>query len=325
MKLLIITQVVDTEDSYLGFFVRWIEEFAKHTKRVEVICLREGKHSLPANVRVHSLGKETGVSRVKYVLNFYRYIWNLRHDYDAVFVHMNSEYVVLGGLFWRLWGKRIALWYTHKSVDSKLRVATFFTDTVFTASKESFRLATRKLRIMGHGIDVDFFHPGQKVPRGSAALSAGRLSPTKRHDLIISAAEHFPNDVRIAGEGPEWNHLENLAERLSLASRVHFLGVQTQEQLREEYRRAGVFVHASETGSLDKVVLEALACGLPVITTAATLADLPVTVVAATPSAIAKEVLATRHKNEQLLSVYVRKHHSLQHLVPAILHKMFIA
>ena len=100
---------------------------------------------------------------------------------------------------------------------------------------------------------------------------------------------------------------------------MHFLGSQTQEQLREEYRRAGVFVHASETGSLDKVVLEALACGLPVITTSASLKNLPVTVVSATPDAIAKEVLNLRQTNTQDLIAYVREHHSLQRLVPAIM------
>jgi glycosyltransferase involved in cell wall biosynthesis len=322
MKLLIITQVVDTEDSVLGFFVRWIEEFAKHAERVEVICLKEGKHSFPANVHVHSLGKESGVSRVKYVFNFYRYIWDLRHEYDAVFVHMNPEYVILGGLLWRLLGKRISLWYTHKNVDFKLRLADFLADDILTASKKSFRLATSKVHVMGHGIDTDFFSPGQEVLRGTAVLSAGRLSQTKRHDLVIRAAEHFPNEVRIAGEGPERQRLESLAQDLSLASRVHFLGPQTQEQLREEYRKAGVFVHVSETGSLDKVILEALACGLPVITTNADFADFPVTVALATPEAIAREVVAARKTDAELLADYVREQHSLQHLIPAILATM---
>ncbi len=319
MKLLIITQVVDVKDPILGFFVRWIEEFAKHAERVEVICLREGAYNLPANVRVHSLGKEKGVSRVKYVLNFYRYIWRLRHEYDSVFVHMNPEYVILGGPLWRLWGKSIALWYTHKSVNIKLRLATVLADSIFTASKESFRFPTKKLHVMGHGIDVDFFSPDQKVVQGTAVLSAGRLSPTKRHDLVIRAAKHFPNEVRLVGEGPEKHHLESIAKDLSLASRVHFLGAHTQEELREEYRRAGVFVHVSETGSLDKVVLEALACGLPVVTTSAVLGELSVTVVLPTPNAIAEGVLIARSNDTKLLATYVREHHSLQRLIPAIL------
>jgi len=150
-------------------------------------------------------------------------------------------------------------------------------------------------------------------------LSAGRLSPTKRHDLIIRAAEHFPYDVWIVGEGPEMPRLKKLTRDLSLDSRVHFLGPQTQEMLRESYLRAGVFVHTSETGSLDKVVLEALACGLPVVTTSAALIGLPVMKASATPGAIAEAVFAAREIDTAPLIAYVREQHSLERLVPAIL------
>ncbi len=301
MKLLIVTQTVDYGDPVLGFFVRWIEEFAKHAERIEVICLKEGlpagqagKHELPANVRVYSLGKEKGVSRVKYALNFYRYMWRLRHDYDTVFVHMNPEYLVAAGALWRLMNKRIALWYTHKSVNLKLRIAVLFSHIVFTASKESFRLQTKKLRVMGHGIDTNFFSPDSTVARGDWALSVGRLMPSKRHDLAIAAAVQEGRELRIAGEGPERKSLEILANELG--ARVQFLGGLNQSQLRDEYRKAGCLIHTSETGSLDKVVLEAVACGLPVFTNDPALKRL-----------------------ETEGPGYVREHHSLQYLIPAIL------
>lgn len=294
MRLLIITQTVDVEDSYLGFFVRWIEEFAKHCEQVEVICLKEGKHSLSANMRVHSLGKEVRVSRIKYLLNFYRYVWNLPHEYDAVFVHMNPEYVVLGGLLWRVWGKKIALWYMHKSVTIKLRVATHLSNIIFTGSKESFRLKSNKVHVMGHGIDTDFFCPDSSITRGDWALSVGRLMRSKRHDLAIRRAAEVGKALRIAGEGPERARLEALARELHAS--VQFLGALTQAQLRDEYRIAAYLIHTSETGSLDKVVLEALACGLPVRTDNQALKML-----------------------ENVSPAYVREHHSLQHLIPAIL------
>ncbi|MCD5381655.1 MAG: hypothetical protein LR008_03730, partial [Candidatus Pacebacteria bacterium] len=107
MKLLIITQVLDTEHPILGFFHRWVEEFAKHCEQVHVICLQEGRHDLPDNVTVHSLGKEshqtggatlkrtegTGkvvprvlsrlITKLTYILRFYKLIWQLRHEYDG--------------------------------------------------------------------------------------------------------------------------------------------------------------------------------------------------------------------------------------------------
>ncbi len=294
MKLLICTQAVDSQDPVLGFFVRWVEEFAKHCEQVEVICLRRGEYVLPPNVQVYSLGKEKNKSsRLGRWLKALRYIVVLRHQYDAVFVHMNPEYILLGGWFWRLSGKKIVFWYTHKAVNVRLRVATLFADVVLTASKASFRLRTNKLHIMGHGIDTDFFTPDPGVVRGEWALSVGRLTKSKRHDLAIRAAVGEARELRIAGEGPERQHLEHLAQELT--ANVEFLGGLTQMQLRDEYRRAAYLLHTSETGSLDKVVLEALACGLPVHTADPALKPL-----------------------EAEGSEYVREHHSLHKLIPAI-------
>jgi glycosyltransferase involved in cell wall biosynthesis len=316
MKLLIITQKLDRADPILGFFHRWLEEFAKHTEKLTVVCLEKGEFDLPPTVRVLSLGKESGQSRLKYLARFYKYLWRERKNYDQVFVHMNQIYICLAGLVWRFLGKKVALWYTHKSVTWDLRLAVLFSHLVFTASSESFRLESRKLRVMGHGIDFSFFKPDTSVNRGSWCLSVGRLMKTKRHDLAIEAAARAGRELRVAGGGPERENLEALAKLV--ASPVRFLDGLTQVQLRDEYQRAAYLIHTSETGSLDKVVLEAIACGLSVVTTASSLADLPVKVVPATPQAIAAEIGKAPQPTEGSI-LYVRKHHSLQNLIPRIL------
>jgi len=291
MKLLIVTQAVDADDPVLGFFVRWIEEFSKHCKKVTVICLRAGKYTLPNNVEIIVLGK---ASRFVRTVRLWHACVSRRSEYDAVLVHMNPEYIVVAGLLWRSMHKRIALWYTHKSVNVKLRIAVLFAHSIFSASAESFRLRTKKLRVMGHGIDTDFFSPDASITRGDWALSVGRLMPSKRHDLAILRAVDDDRELRIAGEGPDRQNLEAFAHKLG--ARVRFLGPLTHLQMRDEYRKAKYLIHTSETGSLDKVVLEALACGLPIVTNDSALKPL---------------------ENEG--SQYVREHHSLQHLIPAIL------
>lgn len=300
MKLLIVTQVVDTNDSNLGFFHRWLEEFAKRCERVTVICLKEGAHQLPGNVSVYSLGKDkTAFSfqlstfrRLQYAIRFLRYAWKFRGEYDAVFVHMNPEYVLLGGFFWRAQGKKIALWYVHKSVTWTLRVAVRLVDVIFTASPESFRIESLKVRVVGHGIDTEFFTPDASVARGTHFLSVGRLMQSKRHDLAIRAAKTAGVPLRIAGEGPERERLAALARELG--ADVTFQGGLTQEKLRDEYRAAAKLVHRSLTGSLDKVVLEAAACGCSIDSTDPAIRVLP------------------------LSGEFVRKHHSLQSLIPRI-------
>ena len=148
MNLLIVTQKADKDDPILGFFHRWVEEFAKNFDTVSVICLEEGSHSFPTNVKVYSLGKAKGArsnfsDRLKYTQRFFSYIWKLRKDYDSVFVHMNPVYLAQAGLLWKLMNKKVGLWYTHRNVDMKLRIAERYADVIFTAAKESFYIEER--------------------------------------------------------------------------------------------------------------------------------------------------------------------------------------
>lgn len=309
MKLLVVTQAVDLNDPLLGFFHRWLLEFAKNVESLEVVCLREGEHTLPDNVRVHSLGE----GKLSRALRFLGLVWSLRKNYDAVFVHMNPEYLVLAGKFWYFAGKRVGLWYTHKHVDTKLRIAEQLTNFIFTASKESFRLTSKKLHVMGHGIDTDFFTPGGE--RGTHLLSVGRLMQSKRHDLVIRAAAAAGRPLRIVGEGPAHANLEALAKEVNAS--VKFLGATTQDAVRNEYRSAYALLHTSETGSLDKVVLEALACGTPVVTTSEAYPDAPVSHSPAEPSKLAKALGMSTDEASRIS--YVREYHSLTKLVPAIL------
>ncbi|XKT74494.1 MAG: glycosyltransferase [Patescibacteria group bacterium UBA2163] len=317
MKLLIITQVVDRNHPILGFFHRWLVEFAKNAEHIHVIALQTGDYDLPKNVTVHSLGKERGTNKFQQLTTFYLLLSKLHREYDGVFVHMNPEYIVLAGWIWRLTGKTLGLWYMHKSVDLKLRFAEVFAQHIFTATPGSFRLQSKKVQIMGHGIDVDVFTPGATVERAEHLLSVGRLMKTKRHDLVIEAAAASRKPVRIIGEGEERERLAALAQKLG--AKVEMPAGLSHKDLPDEYRRAAMFVHTSETGSLDKVVLEALACGCPVVTTNPTYTDMPVTIADPTTESLSRAVCAPTYTNTEDLYTYVKKNHSLQHLIPNIL------
>ena len=315
MKLLIVTQALDTEHPVLGFFHRWILEFSKHVEHVHVIAAHVGEYELPENVSVYSLGKERDTSKVYKTGELLRLSWSLRDQYDAVFVHMIPEFVLVAGSLWRMLGKHVGMWYMHKMVDTKLKLAESLVDDVFTASEESFRMPSKKLHIVGHGIDTDRFVPNSKIKREEHLLSVGRLMRSKRHDLAIGTAKYADKKLRIIGIGEEREHLETFAEEIG--ADVAFVGGLTQEELVEEYQKAHAFVHTSETGSLDKVVLEALACGCPVVTTNARYSYMPVTISEPSPEALAKEAL--KIKPSKKTAAYVSKNHSLTTLIPRII------
>ncbi|MFA5987825.1 MAG: glycosyltransferase family 4 protein, partial [Candidatus Paceibacterota bacterium] len=282
-KILICTQKVDRKDPILGFFHRWIEEFAKSCDRVTVICLQKGEYNFPKNVEILSLGKEGGRSRLKYLFNFYKYIWEKRKDYDAVFVHMNPEYIILGGLPWKVMGKRITLWYAHGKVNLKLRVAEKITDVAFASSASGFRLNSKKLKIVGQGIDTNVFFPSDfcgtgKNGNGQKKIvfgNVGRISKAKHIDEMVDSVSKALADVNwrldIVGEavtkedGEYFSALKEKYVDLIKNERVRFLGTKTQAELPDFYRSLNFFVNFGGTGSMDKVALEAMACGAPVV------------------------------------------------------------
>ena len=278
MRLLIVTQAVDVNDPILGFFHRWIEEFAKHCERVHVICLKEGAHHLPPNVTVHSLGKESGRSRLKYLLRFFRLTWSLRREYDAVFVHMNPEYVLLGGLLWRLWNKRVVLWYVHRQSTFALQLAAHLVHKIATSAKGSISLRSPKIAVVGHGIDVDAFAAGQLKSLDTDApkiVTVGRISPIKSlHTIVeavgslrghgIDATLDIIGPVIYEGDFHYRTRIKELIQKANLANYVRILPAVPNSRMPKLYTSYDIAVNACPTGGIDKAVLEAMAAGTPV-------------------------------------------------------------
>ncbi len=279
MKLLIVTQAVDTEDPVLGFFVGWIQEFAKHVERIEVICLKEGKHDLPANVRVHSLGKEHPpryARRLRYATRFKRLAWRLRHDYDAVFVHMNQEYVLIAGPLWKLLGKPVYLWRNHYAGSWLTDIAVAFCAKAFCTSKYSYTAKYKKTVLMPVGVDTERFKPDMRVAhKPHSILFLSRMSPVKRPEMLLDALAELMRDG-IAFEATfvgsplpqDETYYEGLKEKvrsLSLADRVAFLPGIPNDQTPDLYRAHEIFVNTTASGSFDKTIFEAAACGCYVL------------------------------------------------------------
>lgn len=280
MRLLIVTQKVDKNDPILGFFHRWIVEFAKNVQSVVVITLSEGVHELPTNVTVHSLGKEKGASKFTYILKFLTLIVTKKNEYDTVFVHMNPIYVALGGVFWKMLGKKVALWYTHKNVDLKLRVAVYFANIIFTASKSSFNLPSPKVQVTGHGIDIASFAVRRMKNLGTEPvriMSVGRITQIKNPLVLVEAASILKEKWKKAFEvvfigspvtEEDWKYAESvdaIIRTKELSSYVKFLGSLPPEAMPTELALTDLSLNLTPTGGVDKVVLESMAAGVPVM------------------------------------------------------------
>ncbi|HEX6803121.1 MAG TPA: glycosyltransferase family 4 protein [Terriglobales bacterium] len=121
--------------------------------------------------------------------------------------------------------------------------------------------------IIPTGADTRFFTPRHDRPGNPRlrVLFAGSLCRRKHPEVLLSAAARFPQvDFRIVGEGPLHGELRTRIGQERLGN-VTLAGCLGPEQLREEYRQADIFFFPSTFEGSPKVIVEAAACGLPVI------------------------------------------------------------
>lgn len=270
MRLVILTQVLDRQDAVLGFFHRWCDLFARHVDELIVVAQQVGQVELPANVRVMSLGREHGASRGAMARRMLAVLLRLPRvaTPTAVLAHMVPRFVLNAAPAAFLRRLPLHLWYTHKGVDLSLKLATPLVRRVFTASPESFRLATPpgKRVVTGHGIDCVQFQTATG-PRPVDVLSVGRLAPSKGQIELLDALQllqpvpttELAGDILLESDKPYRQRLEERAA--ATGGRVRLLGAVPYPQVAELMRRARVLVNVSRTGSVDKVVLEAMAAG----------------------------------------------------------------
>ena len=124
------------------------------------------------------------------------------------------------------------------------------------------RYYNRDATIVYPPVDTTFYHPDATTP-GDHFLIVSALVPYKRIELAIEAARRSGARLRIAGDGPERAALERGAGTLAGDS-IEFLGRLSDEQVRDEYRRAAAVILPGEE-DFGIVPVEAQACGRPVI------------------------------------------------------------
>lgn len=219
-------------------------------------------------------------------------LWKLR-GFDMVYAHLPAygfmEVLILWKLFTR---KRLMVTVHMDPIGSGLFKMIFKIERfvlraligradVIRISTEHFskddlfsNAAQKKISIIPFGIDTTKFVPSKKE-NNTIFLFVGRLSRThyfKGVELLLRSFKAVVEkngraELLIVGDGDERKNYERLSEKLKITKHVHFLGAVSDEELPRAYARATTFVlpstDTSETFGL--VLLEAMACGVPVI------------------------------------------------------------
>ena len=129
------------------------------------------------------------------------------------------------------------------------------------------------IEIIYNGVDVDKFKPMVNKPNFNIdILFVGRLIERKGIINLLKAfkavCDEYKNcELTIVGEGPERNYLKNFCKQMKIESSVKFVGAVEYKDIDKMYQKAGIFVLPSLEESLSNVIQEAMASGLPIITT----------------------------------------------------------
>jgi len=284
MRLLLVNFVMDRRSPVLAWQERVAVELARRCERVVVLTEQLGAHTSCENLEVHVVPAAycrlpLRWLRAKWLMAGAVRAWCRRERFDACFVHMNASWV------YRLWPVLraarvpILLWYAHGTVTWRLRLAHRCADKVVSSTTEGFRIPSRKLEVIGQAIDTELFRPLPAASLRTDVIYVGRVSRRKR---IARVLEGFAALHRLAPEpcfrlrivGPTLTRDDRRYER-ELRAQARQLGIDAQVDWQgpvemaatvDLHRSAFVHLNLSQTGSMDKTVMEALACACPVVT-----------------------------------------------------------
>ncbi len=188
------------------------------------------------------------------------YLISLRgSDVPGYNERLGLDYRLLSGLFRRIWAGAAGV----VANSSGLRdLASAF-------------MPALALKVIPNGVDTKRFFPASDPPSTvrTRLLTVGRLIRRKRTDLLIRMLKQLQDSgvaisLTIAGAGPERGRLQDLAGHLGCDSAIDFQGNVPAEKIAALYRNHDIFVMCSEHEGMSNAMLEALASGLPVVTTA---------------------------------------------------------
>jgi glycosyltransferase involved in cell wall biosynthesis len=217
----------------------------------------------------------------------------LKHDFDVIDCQKSSLFPLfptkihsvvrnsaLVGMWTEIWGN---YWYNYlgkKGLAGKAieRAAVQLPDvniaiSEFVANQMRDIGRTDGISVVHNGVDYDRIRDIKPADTGWDVLYAGRLSQHKNIDVLIdavaAASDRLGEDIDcgIIGDGPERERLERYSRQSDLEVNIDFLGFLEEEvDVLANMKSASVFVLPSEREGFPNTILEANACGVPVIT-----------------------------------------------------------
>jgi len=209
---------------------------------------------------------------------------------------------------------KLLRWYSfagmQRRVSSRFRHIITVSECAKQDIHKAFAIPLDTLTVIPNGVDTDLFHPISAIKREKNHLIVTTSAdvPLKGLGYLLEALAQLPASMRVrltvVGEAKKNGHIEELLTRLGIGDRVHFTGRIDQRKLVERYAKATLAVVPSLYEGFGLPVTEAMACGVPVISTTGgalpeVVADAGVLVPPAASRALAEAILSLLQHPEQ--------------------------
>ncbi|OGY48538.1 MAG: hypothetical protein A3B89_00455 [Candidatus Buchananbacteria bacterium RIFCSPHIGHO2_02_FULL_40_13] len=300
-----ITRKVDNHDALAGFAYNWVKKLGANLNKLYVISWQAGdSRDLPENIEVVFLPKNKFAKIFilpwevfKLALKVDGVFCHMNPEY-TILSWLPAKIFGKRIVSWYThkqinWKRRLLELLTDK----------ILTASKDSFRQPWFK---NKVEVTGHGIDIEQFKTQNSPPEADAPLaqklkinedfniiSVGRISPTKDYESIIKALDILGNkqihlvksgeaglpevkfnrvklkiigDVILEVQRQYLDSLKQMVVAMDLGQQVEFVGWVANQQMPPYYQEADLFINMSGTGSVDKVVLEAMACQCLVLT-----------------------------------------------------------
>ena len=326
-RLIFATQKLDSSDPILGAAVGMVRALAARVDELVVLCDSAAPEAVPENVSVHEFRAATQAQRgAKFAAALVR---ELKPRPLGVVAHMVPLYALVAAPLVRPLRIPLVLWYTQWKAHAVLRAAEKVCTGVVSVDRESFPLASGKVRGIGHGIDIGEF-PCSDGPGDGGSLRAlvlGRYSPVKGLETVLRAVS-LAGGVRLEAHGStgggEYDahkgELQRLAEELG--ADVELGGPVARSEVPALFARSHVLINNTLAGSRDKVVYEAAAACLPVLASSPAFRDMlsgELIFDRGDPGSLAAHLQSLDRRRRPELREFVAAHHSTEHWADGVL------
>lgn len=238
------------------------------------ICIEKYPETVPSDILEDSffIFKWTG-NKTKDLLNFRKTLKefgiDIVHSWDYKSSYLEALACRMAGVRY-LYTKKNNAWSKRWQLKSFLSHHIAYDNPVMrTRFFDSF-LFRNKISFIPHGIDTSIFKPLEQTPHNTFNIVCiGNIGANKNQLFIIKALKDLPAEIHLHLYGNEdkayREKINNYISSNSLSERVHFKGFIVNTNIPNVFRNADLFVLASLQEGLPVSILEALACGVPAL------------------------------------------------------------